>query len=271
MSETNPASDGYKCVLCGGAHFGLRHEWPVGDYWNQCTIPIRIWDCQDCDLTFLWPVPKAHEYPGGGDWHSPERKVLRRKSWLKTWRRKLKDKYRGTHQERLMRSCLKAKSSGRFLDVGCGMGVLLELASQHFEECVGIEVSERAAEVVRQKGFRVHQGLFEDVPLEPDYYDMVVLDSVIEHVFDPVQALKICYRTLKPGGVVCLMTPKLGGWASTLYGRGWNGFRHGWHTFLFSGKTLGACMKAAGFTVMNHPRRDRPFDDLLILWGKKPG
>lgn len=270
-SETLPARDGYRCVLCGGTDFTLRHEWPVGDYWNQTTIPIRIWDCQGCDLTFLWPIPKAEEYPGKGDWHSPQRKDLSRKSKFKTWRRKLKNRFAGTHRERLMRSCLIAKSSGRFLEIGCGKGDLLEQASRHFDECVGVEMSPIAAQVCRDKGFRVHEGMFEDVALEAEYYDLVVLDSVIEHVFDPVETLRRCHAALRPGGVVCAMTPRLGGWASTVRGRGWNGFRHGWHTFLFTGKTLGACMEKAGFQVMKRPRRDRPLDDLLILWGQKPG
>lgn len=168
-----------------------------------------------------------------------------------------------------MKSCLKAKKGGRFLDVGCGEGKLLELARGHFKECVGVEVSPIAAQMVRDKGFRVHEGFFEDVTIESGYYDLVVLDSVIEHVFDPVKTLRLCHRVLAPGGVVCLMTPKLGGWASSMHGPAWNGFRHGWHTFLFTGKTLGSCMTTAGFHVLDHPKRDRPFDDLLILWGKK--
>ena len=41
------------------------------------------------------------------------------------------------------------------------------------------------------------------------------------------------------------------------------------HTFLFTGAVLGRALEAAGFEVLKSPRRDRPLDDILILWGRK--
>ena len=49
------------------------------------------------------------------------------------------------------------------------------------------------------------------------------------------------------------------------------GFRHGWHTFLFTGQTLGRCLEVAGFEVLDRPRRAGLLDDILILWGRKKG
>jgi hypothetical protein len=54
-----------------------------------------------------------------------------------------------------------------------------------------------------------------------------------------------------------------------MHGRGWNGFRHGYHTYLFTGETLTRTLEAAGFEVLSSPRRCRPLDDILILWGRK--
>jgi SAM-dependent methyltransferase len=268
--QPNPATVGQRCKLCGGSHFRLRHEWPVGDYWNQCSIPLAVWDCADCDLTMLWPVPTEEQYPAKGDWHSPQRKDLSRKYWWKRVRHRLSDRLIGTRAERFLKSCVQAMPTGRFLDVGCGTGATLERASKHYTECVGIEPSHIGAEAARAKGFRVMEDLLENVKLEPDYYDMVVMDAVIEHVFDPVETLRIIHRTVRPGGFVALTTPKLGGPAYRMHGGGWNGFRHGWHTFLYTGKTLQACLDRAGFEYVARPRRDRPLDDQLILWGRKP-
>jgi hypothetical protein len=74
---------------------------------------------------------------------------------------------------------------------------------------------------------------------------------------------------LRPGGVVVMRTPKFGGPAYRMHRRAWNGFRHGYHTFLFDGKTLGALLEKTGFHTLRRPRRDRPLDDILILWGQK--
>ena len=63
--------------------------------------------------------------------------------------------------------------------------------------------------------------------------------------------------------------PKFGGPAYRRHGREWNGFRVGYHLHLFTGKTLAACLEKAGFEVLSRPKRDRPLDDILGMWGRK--
>ncbi|MBL8329444.1 MAG: class I SAM-dependent methyltransferase [Rubrivivax sp.] len=261
----------YACTCCGGRDFTLRHQWDVGNHWNQCSVPLYVWDCTQCGLTCLYPIPRAEEYPDGGDWFSPKKKDLSRQYGFKRWRRRFIDRWFGTKAERFIQGCLQAQPHGRFLDVGCGTGEMLELAARHYGPCSGIEPSPIAAAQVRAKGFTVFESTLEQVQLAPESFDIILMDSVIEHVHDPVAVLKICHRALAPGGVVAMLTPKLGGPAYRLHGAEWNGFRHGWHTFLFTGKTLGQCMERAGFEVLQRPRRDRLTDDILILWGRKKG
>ena len=54
----------------------------------------------------------------------------------------------------------------------------------------------------RKKGYEVILGTLEEATLPAEAFDVVVLYSVIEHVPDPLQALKIVHRALKPGGVM---------------------------------------------------------------------
>ena len=96
-----------------------------------------------------------------------------------------------------------------------------------------------------------------------------MLDSVIEHVLSPRAALSKVQALLAPGGVVVLLTPKFGGPAYRRHGADWNGFRHGYHTHLFTGETLGRYLRETGFEVLKNPRRDRMLDDILVLWGRK--
>lgn len=268
--QPNPASRGVTCSLCGGSHFKLRHEWDVGDYWNQTRIPLALWDCADCGLCILHPVPAEDDYPGQGDWFSGEKRDLARKYWFKTVRRRLSDRLFGTKNERFYRQCRQAVSSGRFLDIGCGMGPLMDRAARDFDEVVGVEPSPIACEALRAKGYRVFEGMLEDVELERDYYDMIAMDAVIEHVIDPVAIMKQCYDALRPGGYLGMLTVKLDGPTNRYRGAGWNGYRHGWHTVLFTEKTLQGCLDKAGFEYVRRPRRARPLDDILALWGRKP-
>lgn len=179
------------------------------------------------------------------------------------------DRWLGTKQERFLKGCVSAKPTGKFLDIGCGTGEMLELASQYYTTCEGVEPSPIAAEQARMKGFTIHEAMLDQARLPENHYDMILMDSVIEHVPDPVAALKICYNALAKDGVVGMLTPKIGGPAYRIHGPTWNGFRHGYHLFLFNGKTLAQCMKMAGFETLARPRRDRATDDILILWGRK--
>lgn len=264
---SDPAEQGYRCFLCGGSRFARLHHWPVGDRWNLADIAISVWRCE-CDLVFLHPVPLPEQLPGGGDWWSEKRKKRRRNLLWKNIRSKLSYLCVGSPRHRLVKYTRKAVGSGRLLDVGCGDGRLLELAGPYYD-CVGLEPSPIGAERTRGKGFSVIQNTFDDARIEPRSFDLVVMDSVIEHVGDPLAAVKKANRILEPGGVIALKTNKFGGPAYRMHGRGWNGFRHGYHTFLFTGATLQRTLELGGFEVLAHPRRDRMLDDILILWGRK--
>lgn len=169
---------------------------------------------------------------------------------------------------RLVWTTRRAKRSGRLLDVGAGIGPLLRVAKKYYE-CVGLEPSPIATQKLRADGFEVIEAMFEDAEIESASFDVVTLDSVIEHVLSPSEILAKINRILRPGGVVALKTPKFGGPAYCRHGAEWNGFRHGYHTFLYSGKTLSAILEKTGFEVLQNPKRDRMLDDILILWGRK--
>ena len=142
MLETlceNPGNLGKMCDLWGGA-FRLVHEWPVGNRWNQATIPIAVWECANCELVTLHPVPRASELPDSGDWFGSNRKQFRRRPWLKKPIERLKKMLGLDAVNRLVWTTRRAKRSGRLLDVGAGIGPLLRVAKKYYE-CVGLEPS----------------------------------------------------------------------------------------------------------------------------------
>ncbi len=268
----DPASCGYRCCLCGGRTFKCLHQWPVGDPWNPARIPIAVWQCQ-CELVFLHPVPAADQLPGGGDWWSGRRKRPRRNRTFKKIRSRLSHLLVGSPRYRLIKQTRRAigptpPGSGRLLDVGCGDGFLLQIASPYYD-CVGLEPSPIAAEAAAARGFPVIESTFERAAIEPASFDVLVMDSVIEHVADPIATLRKANRVLKPARTIVLKTNKFNGPSYRRHGCAWNGFRHGYHTFLFTGGTLECTLQAAGFEVLGRPRRDRILDDILILWARK--
>ena len=209
-----------------------------------------------------------YELPDNGDWWSPQRRETRRRGAFKRPWQAIRHAIVGAGKERLLRSTWKAAPCGRFLDVGCGEGTMLAVAAK-FYDVVGLEPSPVAAQRARKQGFEVIEETLEETTLPAESFDVILLDSVIEHVASPRAALQKAHSLLAPGGVVVVVTPKFEGPTSRLRGRDWNGFRHGYHTYLFTGKTLGRYLEETGFEVLRKPRRDRMFDDILILWGRK--
>ncbi len=69
-----------------------------------------------------------------------------------------------------------------------------------------LELGERAA---RARGAGIHflAGDGAALPFPPDYFDAILLDSVIEHVRDPRALLRECQRVLKRGGIVLVVFP----------------------------------------------------------------
>ena len=265
---SSPQATGRCCDLCGGTQFRKRHDWDVGNRWNPATIPIAVWDCESCQLVTLHPVPTAQQLPDSGDWWSSQRRDMRRRRWFKVRWERIKNSIFACPVQRLVRQTRKAISHGRLLDVGAGHGPFLDFARSHFD-CVALEPSPIATKTLRNKGYQVIESTFEEADIAPQSFDVVNLDSVIEHVHSPTAVLAKINQVLRPGGIVTLKTPKFGGPAYRMHGSEWNGFRHGHHTFLYTGQTLGALLEKAGFKVLTSPRRDRPLDDILILWGRK--
>ena len=75
----------------------------------------------------------------------------------------------------------------------------------------GVEIDAGAVETARGIGLAVRQGTMADVDPEIDgIFDHVTVGHVIEHVHDPLEALRATHRVLRPGGRLWIGTPNLG-------------------------------------------------------------
>jgi len=133
------------------------------------------------------------------------------------------------------------------LDVGCALGdSLVEAKKLGWKDPGGLETSEYAYKYAKKKGLKVKKGTL-DNSFEKNSFDVVTYQDVIEHVTDPVGELKKVYRILKPGGIVFLVTPDVGGFWSRLLGPLWYHYKPVEHVVYFSQKTMKQALKKAGF------------------------
>ena len=88
------------------------------------------------------------------------------------------------------------------LDVGCGYGYFLELASRNNWNTYGVEILDSAVEVARKKlgQENIFHGSLRNAHYPDEYFDAITLWDVLVMVDSPVEELRECYRILKPGG-----------------------------------------------------------------------
>lgn len=214
----------------------------------------RVVECPSCHLWYVNPRPEGaalarlydQQYYSTGDAQS-----TKETQWSLCSR----------GEQAMFRQALariaETRPGGRLLDVGAGYGFFLGLARQRGYQVAGVEVaSVPAAHARDQLGLDVRQGRLEEAGFADGEFDVVTMLNVIEHLEDPLAALREANRVLAPGGVVALITPNLNfGPALLLSHR----LRHRpyldglfdvpFHLYFFSPKTLHDVVKRAGFTL----------------------
>lgn len=137
----------------------------------------------------------------------------------------------------------------RLLDVGCHIGVMVELAQERGWEAWGVEPSTWAAEQARRRNLRVITGTLADAKLDANYFDVVTLWDVIEHLTDPAAELKQIQRVLKPGGIFAVHTIDIESLFARAMGKRWPWLME-MHLYYFSPRTLGKLLEKIGFQVI---------------------
>lgn len=107
---------------------------------------------------------------------------------------------------------------GRLLDLGCASGGLLALLRAQAGHLAGLELSPTAALAAARVGDQVVQGALEDddLPFAADSFDVVVLGDVLEHLTEPLPALRRALSWCRPQGWVVVSVPNIAHWRARL-------------------------------------------------------
>lgn len=109
---------------------------------------------------------------------------------------------------RQVRKLRRGLPPGRILDVGCGDGILFPALTE-FGEVEGIEADASTLNPAGPWRERIHVAPFDErAPLHGPY-DLILMLDVIEHLDDPVSALRHACAMLGPKGAVLVTVPAL--------------------------------------------------------------
>ena len=100
----------------------------------------------------------------------------------------------------------------RFLDIGCGGGLISEPMSRLGADMLGVDASDKNVHVARHHAAETganptYQHTTAEALAEAgEKFDVIINMEVVEHVADVNLYLRSCYKLLKPGGIMLLST-----------------------------------------------------------------
>jgi ubiquinone/menaquinone biosynthesis C-methylase UbiE len=96
------------------------------------------------------------------------------------------------------------RSGTKLLDLACGDGLDLAYYKTLGAEIFGLDASEKLVEIARKQnpGADIRIGLFETIPFEDSYFDVVLSKYAIQTSKDMRSVFSEIHRILKPGGTM---------------------------------------------------------------------
>jgi SAM-dependent methyltransferase len=143
----------------------------------------------------------------------------------------------------LLAAAKRHRPTGRFLDLGCGVGLLVEMAREVGYDAWGVEISKRTALHARDVLGRnvVHSDLV-GANFPDGHFEVVVLSHVLEHLSNPKHVFAEIQRVLSPGGVVVIEVPNMDGLQVSLLRQRWTGWAPSLHVWQFTPRTLASSL-----------------------------
>ena len=163
---------------------------------------------------------------------------------------------------------------GNFLDVGFGLGVHLYIAQKLGYKVFGTELDNDCINFVTPylPNAQLFHGDLLSAKYENNYFDVINICHVIEHLMDPNSYLAELNKIVKPEGVIIVSTPNIGALAYKLY-RAFNFIQFRVplivdgleHTVIFNNANLKKAIQDHGFEIIQQ-YNESVHDSFRNIW-----
>ena len=232
------------CPWCGSdkaqINLWLKDEFLTKEDFHIC-------ECLNCGLLYTMPRPKKEkigEYYKSNDYysHQENKKGFIPKVYEKVKKTNLKYKYK---------LATRGLDIGKMLDIGSGVGDFLHTAESHGWQCIGVEPSEDAKNIARQ---RTKANLIESAEIEnlPDQmFDVITMWHVLEHVDNLRWQVEQLQRLIKPKGRIVIALPNYKSYDGQYYKEKWAAYDVPRHLNHFNRTTIVKIFNTNGLRLIS--------------------
>lgn len=141
---------------------------------------------------------------------------------------------------------------GNLLEIGCGNGFFLEEAIKvGFDNVYGIEPSKQA---VSKAPLKIKQKIIVDIfrkgQFKNNFFDVICSFQTLDHIIDPNELLKECYKILRKQGIIFCITHNTNALSAKFLGER-SPIYDIEHIHLFNENTLKRIFEKNGFKTIN--------------------
>ena len=145
----------------------------------------------------------------------------------------------------------KFKKTKKILDVGCGIGYFLEIASKRGWEVYGTEYTKDAINICKSKGINIQEGKLNPQNYLVEEFDVITSFEVLEHINNPIEEISNFYKILRKGGLVYLTTPNFNSVSRFYLKSDYNIITYPEHLSYYTTRTLKKLFRKINFKIHN--------------------
>jgi 2-polyprenyl-3-methyl-5-hydroxy-6-metoxy-1,4-benzoquinol methylase len=212
----------------------------------------RLLECIECTAVFdpAPPLDKTY-YEQERVLHIDEKKIEPRKRNVR-------------QRATLLKKFLSKEQS--LLDIGCGEGLFLQEISGIVGSANGLEPTHLYAEYAKNNlHLDVKQGTVEETIFPDEFFDVITMFHVLEHLTDPEDTLRNLRKWLKHRGLLVIEVPNIQSPAARYKGMSWE-LIFPEHRLYFTQRSLRYLLEKSGFENISILTRD--FDQYRTGIGK---
>lgn len=137
----------------------------------------------------------------------------------------------------------------RVLDIGCGSGTsLLEIKNMDAEP-YGTEVDENIRPISKELGLNVEIGNIDNSNYPDNFFDIITISQVIEHIPDPVSFINKTKKKLKDNGEIILSFPNTNSVFRFIFREKWINWHVPYHQNHFSRENIKILAERTGLRI----------------------